>query len=327
MTNASRRPEEPSGFAQGVSSALHGGRPYVFGNDVFKIYKVADLEVVALRGLDLKVEAGEIIAIVGASGSGKSTLLNILAGYDTPSAGTVFVGDYDLLNMSAKEVVEYRRREVGFVWQQTARNLFPYLTALENVELPMVLAGAARSYRLERARGLLDIVGLGHRRDHRPEHLSGGEQQRVAIAVALANEPPLLLADEPTGELDDETGAEILDLLNRVNVELGATIIIVTHDPAISMSVARAIAIRDGKTSTETRRAVDFRRRVGGEVLGTEEFLLVDAGGRVQIPREMLDGLGIDERVRAEVVEGRVTLRREGEEPRATPKSGQVKPE
>ena len=235
MAESADRPHGESGGATGS-----GSRPYVFCDDVFKIYKVADLEVVALRGLDLRVDAGEIIAIVGASGSGKSTLLNILAGYDTPAAGTVYVGNYDLLNMRSNEVVEYRRNEVGFVWQQTARNLFSYLTALENVELPMMLAGTPHHDRLERAVRLLGLVGLTDRAGHRPEHLSGGEQQRVAIAVALANEPPLLLADEPTGELDDETGAEILDLLNEVNVELGTTIVIVTHDPAISTSVGRA---------------------------------------------------------------------------------------
>jgi putative ABC transport system ATP-binding protein len=292
-----------------AESGTQPDRSYIYGNDIFKIFKVADLEVVALRGLDLKVEKGEIIAIIGSSGSGKSTLLNILAGYDVPSAGTVFVGDYDMLNMTSKEVVEYRRNEVGFVWQQTARNLFPYLTALENVELPMMLSGRNSKSRRSRAGELLDLVGLGERMTHRPEHLSGGEQQRVAIAVALANEPPLLLADEPTGELDDETGAEILELLNHLNVDLGTTIVIVTHDPAISTSVGRAIAIRDGKTSTEIRRKVEAGQAIGGAATETEEFLLVDASGRVQIPREMLDELKMGERVRVEVVEGRVTLR------------------
>ncbi len=300
--------EPGSGTSRGTGET-DSGRSYVFCNDVFKIFKVADLEVVALRGLDLRVERGEIAAIVGTSGSGKSTLLNILAGYDTPSAGTVYVGDYDLLNMTSKEVVEYRRNEVGFVWQQTARNLFSYLTALENVELPMMLAGRDAGGRMERATRLLEMVGLEDRLGHRPEMLSGGEQQRVAIAVALANQPPLLLADEPTGELDDETGAEILELLNELNVELGTTIIVVTHDPAISTSVGRAIAIRDGKTSSEIHRKVESSTQIGGTATGTEEFFLVDASGRVQIPRDMLDNLSIGERVRVEIVDGRVTLR------------------
>ena len=282
--------------------------PYIVCNGLFKIYKIADLEVVALRGLELSVQAGEIIAVVGASGSGKSTLLNILAGYDTPSAGTVTVGAYDLLQMTAKEVVEYRRNEVGFVWQETSRNLFPYLSAIENVELPMLLTGTPAALRRTRSNELLDLVGLADRSKHKPVQLSGGEQQRVAIATALANRPPLVLADEPTGELDDETGAEVLGLLNDVNRELGTTIVIVTHDPAISSSVGRALAIKDGKTSTETTRAVSFERRIGGDAGETEEFLLVDSSGSVQIPRKMLDELSIGRRVRVAVRDGRVTL-------------------
>lgn len=300
---------QPAG-ARPIGGAAAGDQsPYITCSDVFKIYKVADLEVVALRGLDLAVRRGEIIAIVGASGSGKSTLLNILAGFDTPSAGTVRVGDFDLLNMTRREVVDYRRREVGFIWQQTSRNLFPYLSALENVELPMVLSGAASSARTQRAHELLDLVGLGKRVRHRPETLSGGEQQRVAIAVALANRPPLLLADEPTGELDDETGAEVLELLNRVNQELGTTIVVVTHDPAIASSVERAIAIRDGKTSTETRRVISYARRIGGQSDQTREFQIVDTSGRVQVPRQMLEQAGLGDRVVIEAVDGNVILR------------------
>ena len=283
-------------------------REYIICSGLYKIYKAAGLEVVALRGLELTVIEGEIIAIVGASGSGKSTLLNILAGYDTPSAGTARVGDYDLLQMTSKEVVDYRRHEIGFIWQETSRNLFPYLTAAENVELPMVLTGVRQAERTERAKELLEIVGLGHRTAHKPEQLSGGEQQRVAIAVSLANQPPLLLADEPTGELDDLTGQEILDLFNEVNQQLGATIVIVTHDPAVATSVGRAITIRDGKTSTETTRRISFQRRVGGQASDTEEFLIVDSSGSVQIPREMLDQVEINRRVRVAVNEGKVTI-------------------
>ena len=284
------------------------GREYIICSGLYKIYKAAGLEVVALRGLELTVFEGEIIAIVGASGSGKSTLLNILAGYDAPSAGTARVGDYDLLQMTSKEVVEYRRHEVGFIWQETSRNLFPYLTAAENVELPMVLTGVTQAERTDRAKELLEIVGLGHRIAHKPEQLSGGEQQRVAIAVSLANQPPLLLADEPTGELDDLTGQEILDLFNEVNQQLGTTIVIVTHDPAVATSVGRAVTIRDGKTSTETMRKISFQRRVGGQGTDTEEFLIVDSTGAVQIPRDMLDQLDINRRVRVAVDEGKVTL-------------------
>lgn len=284
------------------------GSPYIECSGLFKIYKAADLEVVALRGLELTVRQGEILAIVGASGSGKSTLLNILAGYDAPSAGTIRVGDFDLLQMTNKEVVKYRRHEVGFIWQETSRNLFPYLTTLENVELPMVIAGSPKTERKKRAQELLDIVGLGDRSNHKPAELSGGEQQRVAIAVGLSNKPPLLLADEPTGELDDQTGKEVLELLNKVNQDLGTTILIVTHDPAIATSVQRAIAIKDGKTSTETTREVSYERKLNGETTNTEEFLLIDTAGSVQIPRDVLNELNIERKVKVDIKDGKVTL-------------------
>ena len=287
--------------------------PYVMCEDLFKIYKIADLEVVALRGLDLAVQNGEVVAIVGASGSGKSTLLNILAGYDAPSAGRVSVGGKDLLQMSSREVEEYRRIDVGFIWQQTSRNMFPYLTAMENVTLPMMLTNTPGKERSERARDLLELVGLGHRLDHTPEKLSGGEQQRVAIAVALANKPPLLLADEPTGELDDATAAEILDLFGSVNQDMGTTILIVTHDPDIAYKVGRVVMIRDGKMSTEIRRKVTFERiQSEADTDATlEEFVLVDASGRIQIPQEYLDQIKIGERARVQIEDGTVTLRPE----------------
>ena len=189
-------------------------------DNLVKIYKVAELEVVALQGLDLLVDPGEFIAIVGASGSGKSTLLNVLAGLDTPSAGRAVVADHDLGAMKVTERTRYRRRVIGFVRQQTAANLLPYLTARENVEMPMLLDGVARGTRRQRATALLDRVGLGDRADHRPDRLSGGEQQRVSVAVALANTPPVLLADEPTGELDTSTSREVFSVLRSINEEL-----------------------------------------------------------------------------------------------------------
>ena len=193
---------------------------YILCEDIFKIYKIAELEVVALRGLDLEVNQGEVVAIVGASGSGKSTLLNIIAGYDIPSAGKVEVAGNDLSKLSVKEVESYRRSEIGFIWQQAVRNLFPYLTAQENVELPMLLSGISPKQRKEHSLYLLNLVGLDHRLSHTPQKLSGGEQQRVAIAVALANQPKLILADEPTGELDRKTANTVLELLNKLNSEL-----------------------------------------------------------------------------------------------------------
>ena len=284
--------------------------PYVNCEDLFKIYKVSDLEVVALRGLDLRVDKGEVVAIVGASGSGKSTLLNILAGYDTPSAGNVHVGTRDLLAMNHRDMEIYRRSEIGFIWQQTSRNLFPYLTTLENVSLPMMLTSVIGRERNQRASKLLEIVGLSHRLNHTPDKLSGGEQQRVAIAVGLANNPPLLLADEPTGELDDETASEILDLFGRVNNELGTTIVVVTHDPEIAYKVGRVILIRDGKTSTEIRRKISYQSISGSadSKQELEEFILVDSDGRIQVPKEMLDQLGIGERAKVDTHDGKVTI-------------------
>ena len=257
------------------------------------------------------MDRGEVVAIVGASGSGKSTLLNILAGYDAPSAGAVTVGGRDLLRMGSREIEEYRRSDVGFIWQQTSRNLFPYLSTLENVSLPMMLTNTPGGERRERAEELLRLMGLSHRLGHTPERLSGGEQQRVAIAVALANRPPLLLADEPTGELDDATAAEILDLFGAVNREMGTTILIVTHDPDIAYKVGRVVMIRDGKMSTEIRRRVTYQR-IRGDVetdQPLEEFVLVDGSGRVQIPRDILEQLNIGEKARVQIEDGRITLR------------------
>ncbi len=296
-----------------TEAAYAGGAPHILSEDLFKIYKIADLEVVALRGLDLRVQKGEVVAIVGASGSGKSTLLNILAGYDTPSAGQVTVGERNLLRMGGREVEQYRRYEVGFVWQQTGRNLFPYLTAIENVVLPMMLTNQNGDVRQGRAKEILELVGLSGRMGHRPAEMSGGEQQRVAIAVALANRPPLLLADEPTGELDDATAGEILDLFSSINREFRTTILIVSHDPDIAHKVGRVVLIRDGKMSAEIRRKITFQRASddGDSRAPLEEFVLIDASGRVQIPRGFLDDLKISERARIYLDDDSVTIRPE----------------
>jgi putative ABC transport system ATP-binding protein len=284
--NLPRRPQRTQG----------GGAEIVCDNLV-KIYKVADLEVVALQGLDLVVDPGEFIALIGASGSGKSTLMNILGGLDVPSAGRAVVAGHRIGEMGSRERTEYRRRVIGFVWQQTARNLLPYLTARQNVELPMLLNGIDHRERQERATDLLTRVGMAGRGDHRPERLSGGEQQRVAIAVALANQPAALLADEPTGELDTSTAREVFDLLRSVNHELGVTIVVVTHDPLVSEQVSRTVAIRDGRTSSETLRRSAASGEGGHDVI-SEEYAVLDRVGRLQLPRSHVEALGLERRVR-----------------------------
>jgi ABC-type lipoprotein export system ATPase subunit len=279
--------------------------PYVLCEDVFKIHKTEELEVVALRGLDLAVAPGEVMAIVGASGSGKSTLLNILAGLDQPSAGRVRVGERDLLTMNDEELTAYRRSDVGFVWQQTGRNLIPYLTARQNVEVPQLVDGRDSGEAGQRALELLESVGLADKAGHRPNQLSGGEQQRVAIAVALANNPPLLLADEPTGELDSATATQVFEVLHDLNDSTGVTIIIVSHDRAITQRVDRVVTMRDGRTSAELVRPRSYRR----ERTEMQEFALVDRSGRMQIPREYVDQLGIAGRARLELHDDHVEVR------------------
>ncbi len=287
-------------------AAASGEQPYILCEDLFKIYKLEDLEVVALRGLDLKVKRGELMAIVGASGSGKSTLLNILAGLDVPSAGRALVGGRNLLTMTASDLVSYRRNEVGFVWQQTSRNVLTYLTSTQNVELPMILEGMEPGPARNRARELLEMVGLGHRMDIKPDRLSGGEQQRVAIAVALANDPPLLLADEPTGELDSQTASEVFGVLRGLNHDLGVTIVVVTHDPAIANQIDRVVAIRDGRISTESFRRVAFEGREA--YVYHDEYAVVDRTGRLQIPKEYLERIEVTERARLRLGSGLVEV-------------------
>ena len=264
-------------------------------DNLVRIFKIADVEEVALQGLDLVVDRREMVAVVGASGSGKSTLLNILGGLDQPTAGRAVVDGNDLSRLNRSQRTRFRRQVVGVVWQQTARNLLHYLTAQENVELPMVLDG--RRNRRRRAAELLELVGVGNRVRHRPIHLSGGEQQRVAIAVALANEPAVLLADEPTGELDSATSAEIFAVLRGVNEQLGTTVVVVTHDALVMQQVPRTVAIRDGRTSSVTLRHSETSHE-GDETFVTEEFAVLDRVGRLQLPRGHIDALGLRDRVR-----------------------------
>ncbi len=288
-----------------------------------KIYKVANLEVFALQGLDMQIQRGELLGIVGASGSGKSTLMNILGGLDRPSAGRIWVDNIDLLKLSDTALNRYRSSKVGFVWQQGARNLIPYLSALENVKLPITIGGkGAQINATRRAAELLDAVGLTERRHHRLAEMSGGEQQRVAIAVALANKPALLLADEPTGEVDTKTAVGIFKVFQDLNTSYGLTTIIVSHDATIARHVNRVVAIRDGKTSSETVRqqAVVTQSPAASEDPAAaaaapkhedtfEEVTLLDAAGRLQIPREYLEKFNIKGRVQLEVTEDGVLIR------------------
>ena len=257
------------------------------------------------------------MAIIGNSGSGKSTLLNMLGGLDRPSAGKLWVDGKDLLKFTDRELIKYRRETVGFVWQNNARNLVPYLTAEENVELPMMLKGGARK---ERARELLEMVGLSHRRKNRLSQLSGGEQQRVAIAIALANQPKLLLADEPTGAVDTKTASQILDVFRELNRSLGVTIIIVTHDRQLSRKVDRVVAIRDGRTSSEFIRKKSYAEELKEleeikedreqEEETHEELIVLDRAGRLQIPREYLEKIGVQgtNKVKLELEGNRIVL-------------------
>ncbi|MCS7221128.1 MAG: ATP-binding cassette domain-containing protein [Anaerolineae bacterium] len=292
--------------------------PFIICDNLVKIYKVANLEVVALQGLDLVVARGELLGIVGASGSGKSTLMNILGGLDRPSAGRVWVDGYDLLKMSDAALNHYRRSKVGFVWQQGARNLIPYLNALENVELPMTLAGLTGRKKRRRAEELLEAVGLSERRHHYLQQMSGGEQQRVAIAVALANNPSLLLADEPTGEVDSATALTIYKTFQDLNREFGVTTLIVSHDPGLARHVDRVVAIRDGKLASETVRQSAAVFSPDGELLAEngapaeeifEELVVLDSAGRLQVPKEYLERFGIKGRARLELTEEGILIR------------------
>lgn len=288
-------------------------RPMIECDNLVKIYKTKDIEVLALQGLDITIDQGELMAIIGNSGSGKSTFLNMIGGLDRPSAGRLIVDGKDLFKLNEKELVDYKRSTVGFVWQNNARNLLPYLTAWQNVQMPMLFESGAK--KKERALELLEMVGLSHRKNSKLSQLSGGEQQRIAIAIALANNPKLLLADEPTGAVDAKTGAYILDMFRDINQNTGLTIVIVTHDRQLTKKVHRVASIRDGKISSERLMKQSYRDRLTDISSFTEEsevqdeFAILDRAGRLQIPREMLEKLHIEgNKVRLELVDGRIII-------------------
>ncbi|WP_443062758.1 ABC transporter ATP-binding protein [Streptomyces sp. NBC_00390] len=282
-----------------ITVTIRSRWPRKRGDRLVRIFSTDGVEVQALQGLDLLVKEGELMALVGASGSGKSTLMNILAGLDVPSAGAAKVAGCDLLAMDAKARLRYRREVVGFVWQQTARNLLPYLTAAQNVALPMQLKGRSRK-KAERAQELLAMLGVADCRDRRPHQMSGGQQQRTAIAVALANSPAVLLADEPTGELDSATGEQVFTAFRRANEELGTTVVIVTHDQAVASEVRRTVAIRDGRTSSEVLRRTEIDAE-GRESVVAREYAMLDRAGRLQLPAEYTAALGMEHRVMLEL--------------------------
>jgi len=266
--------------------------------NVIKIHKQGNLEVVALQGLDFTMQAGEFVSIVGKSGAGKSTLLTILGGFEQPSAGRVMVAERDLTDLSPRDLTRYYRRDVAFVWQDFTRNLIPYLKAIANVELPMLLAGVGRRKRRKRAFALLEAVGLRNKAYTKVNTMSGGEQQRLALCVALALGPKLLLADEPTGELDTETSLEMYELLRLLAHDGGLSVLVVTHDVALAKRSDRVVRIADGRISTQGRR-------------GESELVAVDQRGTVVVPRDMLLEAGIGDRVRVKVVDEGVLLHRE----------------
>jgi peptide/nickel transport system ATP-binding protein len=280
-----------------VSDAL------IHAHNLVKIYQVAGLEVVALQGLDLSVAQGEVVALVGPSGAGKSTLLAALAGLERPSAGSLTVAGNNVLTLDQAALARYRREVVGVVWQQTSRNLLTYLTARENIELLAQLNGSSLSERRAWASELLAAVGMQELAGRRPTTLSGGQQQRVALACALANQPQILLADEPTGEVDWPTAEQILALLQTLRQRYGLTVVLVTHDPRVAAHADRVVAIRDGRTSTESV-----------QVTGREELLVVDRVGRLQLGAEQRAQAGIGGRVRAELIEGGLLIRPVGDD-------------
>ena len=294
---------EVSEPAQNAGDAEAGEQPgdeetpeyMIDAEGLVKIYKTKETEVLALSGLDLKIQKGEFTALIGNSGSGKSTFLNMIGGLDVPSAGKLYVGGKNLFRMTERERVKYKRNTVGFVWQNNARNLFPYLTAIDNVCIPMRISGLR--HKKQKAEHLLELVGMINHRNDRLGTLSGGEQQRIAIAIALANSPGLLLADEPTGSVDERTGDQIFEIFTKLN-ESGQTILVVTHDLALSRKVRRVVAIRDGRISSERILKESFADRLRESGVDwrneetQEEFVVVDKAGRLQLPADMIEKLG-----------------------------------
>jgi ABC-type lipoprotein export system ATPase subunit len=281
--------------------------PVVECEGLVHIYRTAELEVVALQGLDLRVEPGEVVAIVGRSGSGKTTLMNVIAGVEEPTAGVARVGGHDLTRMTERERERYRWEFVGYVLQHSQANLATDLNALENVLLPMANRSPEESR--QRAAFLLETMGIDELAASYPGELSGGEAERLAVAIAMANQPQVLLADEPTAELDRSTADSVLRDLRQLLRESGSAAVIVTHDANVERHADRVIQIRDGRTSTQTRWLEQ-----AGEVVA-DELLIMDRAGRIQLPRAYVERLGARGLIRAHLDGDEIRLRRGDEEP------------
>ncbi|MBX9244976.1 ABC transporter ATP-binding protein [Actinotalea ferrariae] len=262
---------------------------------VHRTYGSGRTAVHALRDVSFDVAPGELVALVGRSGSGKTTLLNVVGGLDRPDEGTVLVDGTEVTALDDGGLVRLRRDVLAFVFQTFG--LVPVLSAAENVGVPLRLRATPVAERERRVELLLRLVGLADHADQRPEEMSGGQQQRVAIAAAVANAPRVLLADEPTGELDETTSGQVFEAIRHVNRELGTTTLIVTHDPSVAEHVRRTVQIRDGRTSTEVLRRSTVDEH-GREQLVAEEFAVLDKVGRLQLPREFVEALELRDRVR-----------------------------
>jgi putative ABC transport system ATP-binding protein len=272
--------------------------PFVVCHSIVKVYRLADNEIVALRGIDFTMTKGEMVSIIGPSGAGKSSLLNLLGGLDKPTAGKLIVDSIDLLSLKGKALADYRLNRVGFLWQQVERNLIAHRSALHNVTLPMLLAGVAPSIRVQRARELLETVGLGGQADKLPSQMSGGQQQRIALAVALANHPQLILLDEPTGSLDRDTSAQVMTLMQDLRNRYNLTVLMVTHDLSMAAFADRVLSLRDGSLGQDLTHV-------------TDDSPTLDSAGRITLPDLVRTHLSSAPRIGVEIRPEGVLLRPE----------------
>lgn len=275
--------------------------PFIECRRIVKAYRIDTHEVVALRGIDFDMEMGEMVAIIGPSGAGKSSLLNLLGGLDTPTAGSLKVDGLDLLSLKAKALADYRLNRVGFLWQNVERNLLPHRSALRNITLPMLLAGVSPWERRRRAMELLDAVGLSDQANKLPSTMSGGQQQRVGIGVALANNPQLMLLDEPTGALDRKAARQVMTLLQNLRGKYGLTVLMVTHDLDMAAFADRVLTLRDGALGQDLTH-------------GSDETPMLDDAGRITLPEEVRSQLSSSARIAVEIRPEGVLLRPENDQ-------------